>query len=125
MAVLLKIDLEHGNLSQIYANAKDTIKYLNDVVTYIEKNILEGGLIVSGLKVVEKKTRKITEFGYKQLESLYGKDFVTETKVSKIGITALEKKLDREEIARLETNGGIIFEVREAIAIDEDDVDNL
>lgn len=126
MAILVKFDLEKGDLADIYQDIKDTQKYLNDVKTYIDTLILNDGKQINGLRVVEKKTRRITDLGYKQLENAFGKEFITITKVDRIGITALEKKLDREEVARLEANGGIVFDTRLAVEIiADDDVDSL
>ncbi len=112
MAQLLceKVDLDIEPEKVVYANAVETIKYLQDVVNSIEKRVLAGE-VIDGFEVVEgKKTRIITELGMKILVETLGEETVYKTIKKPLGITELEKILTKEEIITLFNKGALAFQ---------------
>lgn len=110
MALLCRtIDLDLEDPAEIHKDAKETIKYLQDVVKSVEKRVLEGEKVKGLKKVPGNKTRKITDKGYKYLESVFGKEKVYKTVEKPIGITELEDMVSEEELADLYKKNVIVF----------------
>ena len=104
------IDLDIEDEAEVYASAQKTIKYLADIVKSLENRVLAGETI-KGFKLVPgKKTRVITEGGYKYLETILGHDKVFKTIEKPIGITELDALLSKEELASLYAKDVIKFE---------------
>lgn len=120
MAILVLFDLDlEDDLKKVYKDAQDTIAYLSDVVKSIENRALNGEEI-NGLKIVDgRKTRYITEPGFKYLESILGKNVVYETIEKPITLTRLEALLKGDDISQLEVLGYIQFkEASKKVVID-------
>lgn len=115
-----KIDLDLEDMSAVFIDAQETIKYLSDVVSSIKARV-EKGEEVSGLKLVKgKKSRRITEEGFKYLEKTLGHDKVYTTTEKPIGITALERLVDAEEMIALHSKGVIAFKFgKDQVVIDK------
>ncbi len=111
MLLCNKIDLDLEDPREVYEKAQNTIEYLQDVIKSLDARLLSGEEI-PGFKVVEgSKKRVITEDGFKYLEKVLGHDVVFKTFEKPIGITELEKTLDKEEFAELYNKGVVAFEL--------------
>jgi hypothetical protein len=108
MATLLLIDLDlEEDLAKVYKDSKDTIKYLEDLVKSIDKRVLDGESI-RGLRIVDgKKSRFITEPGFKYLEHKLGTNVVYEMIKTPITIGKLEALLPQEDMDALLSFGYI------------------
>jgi hypothetical protein len=104
-----KIDLDLETPKDVYENAKETIAYLQDVVSSIEKRILSGEEIDGFSLIPGRKTRTITPGGLEFLAKILGRERVFVSVEKPIGITELEKILDQEDVAALVTHGYIVF----------------
>lgn len=103
-----KIDLLLEDETQVYKNAKETVAYLQDVITSLEKRAIEEG--IPGFKVLEgRKTREITKNGFAYLENILGREKLYEEKP--IGITKLERYLSIEDIEALTEKGYITYKI--------------
>lgn len=108
------IDLDLTKEVDAYMNAKETIRYLQDVVDSIEKRMMKGESI-EGLEIAEgQKRRYITEYGLNYLTKKFGKEFVYETIEKPIGITELEKHLSEFELVELAQKGIIDYKTTTA-----------
>lgn len=106
--VLFDLDLE-DDLKKVYKDSQDTIKYLQDLVSSIEKRVL-GGETLGGFKVVSgRKSRFITEPGFKYLTKLLGEDTVYETIKKPITITKLEALVKKEDMEELLVEGYVAY----------------
>lgn len=106
--VLFDLDLE-DDFSRVYKDAQDTIKYLQDLVSSIEKRVLSGETI-SGLQVVDgRKSRVITEPGFKYLSKILGEKVVYEEIKKPITITKLEALISKEDMEELVLNGYVAY----------------
>jgi hypothetical protein len=104
-----KIDLDLEDTQEVYQNALETIAYLQDVVKSVDTRVLSGEKI-QGFKVIEgRKTRSITQDGFKYLEKVLGREKVYKTIEKELGITELEKIIDPQEMATLITKGYVVF----------------
>lgn len=109
MLLCEKIDLDLVKEVDAYENAKETIKYLQDVVDSIEQRVL-GGEIVDGLTLEEgKKRRQITEFGLDYLAKTMGRDFVYKTIEKPITISELDRQMTGYEMSQLIENGSVVY----------------
>jgi hypothetical protein len=107
MLLCKTIDLDLVKEVDAYINAKETIKYLQDVVDSIESRLMSGESM-DGLTVVDgQKRRYLTDYGLEYLQAKFGRDFVYKTVEKAITITEIEKELEPKEIAEL-TNKGVI-----------------
>jgi hypothetical protein len=104
-----KIDLDLEAPKDVYENAKETIAYLQDVVSSIDKRVLSGEEIDGFSLIPGRKTRMITPGGLKFLAETLGRERVFVSVEKPIGITELEKILDQEDVAALVTHGYIVF----------------
>lgn len=111
MAILTSyydVDLEE-NVSKLYRDAQETIKYLQDLCASIERRV-ETGEFINGFKIKETKgNRFITPKGEVYLEKVLGKDKVYKTTVKFIGITDLSKLIEADEMESLILNGFVDF----------------
>jgi hypothetical protein len=109
MLLCKPIDLDLVKEVDAYVNAKETIRYLQDVVDSIEQRLMKGETI-EGLALTEgQKRRYLTDFGFKYLEDKFGKDFVYKTIEKPITITELSEKLSEYEMVELAQKGVIDF----------------
>lgn len=107
--VLFDLDLEE-DLSKVYKDAQDTIEYLKDLVSSIEKRVLSGETI-NGLQVVDgRKSRVITEPGFKYLSKVLGEKVVYEEIKKPITITKLEALVSKEDMEDLILNGYVAYQ---------------
>jgi hypothetical protein len=101
------IDLDLIKEVDAYINAKETIKYLQDVVDSIEARLLKGEPI-EGLEITEgQKRRYLTDYGLQYLENKFGREFTYKTIEKPITITELEKELSQYEMVELAQKGVI------------------
>lgn len=106
--VLFDLDLE-DDLKKVYKDSQDTIKYLQDLTMSIENRVLDGETL-EGFKIVEgKKTRFITEPGFKYLTKALGEEIVYETIKKPITLTKLEAIISRKEVDELFVEGYIAY----------------
>lgn len=108
MAILLLFDLDlEEDLARVYRDSKDTIKYLEDLTKSIESRVLKGESI-RGLKITDgRKSRFITEQGFKYLEQKLGANVVYEMVKTPITIGKLDVLLSQEEMDVLLSSGYI------------------
>lgn len=103
------IDLDLTKEVDVYENALETIKYLQDVVNSIESRVLAGEQI-EGLEIVEgKKRRQLTEFGLDYLSKQFGRDFVFKQVEKPITITELDKTMSAYEMSELVNKGAVVY----------------
>lgn len=104
------IDLDLDLEKDIYKNATETIAYLQDVVSSIEKRVMSGEEI-DGFELVEgSKRRVITEVGLQYLSKKLGRENIFKTIEKPIGIGELDKMLSHPELLELYNKEMIIFE---------------
>lgn len=109
MLLVKMIDLDLEDNAEIYENAKETIKYLSDIVTSIESRVVDGEE-VEGLTLVDgKKTRSISKQGQTYLEGVLGRDKVYKSTEKFIGITDLERLVDSEDMHELVNKGYVVY----------------
>lgn len=114
------IDLDVEQASEVLKNARETVEYLQNVITAIETRAL-GGEKIPNIKLVEGlKRRFITDVGLKFLEQSLGRERVYKVIEKPIGITELERLLTQEEISALYGKGGIGFETTKPKVVVED-----
>ena len=109
MLLCEKIDLDLIKEVDAYENAKETIKYLQDVVDSIEQRLLSGE-VIEGLELEKGQMRRtITDFGLEYLAKNFGEDFVYKTVKKPITITELDKHISTYEMSELTQKGVIQF----------------
>lgn len=109
MLLCEKIDLDLVKEVDAYENAKETIKYLQDVVDSIEQRVI-GGEKVDGLELVEgQKRRAITQYGLDYLQKQFGEDFVYKTIKKPITVTELDKNVSTYDMSEMIQKGIIEF----------------
>lgn len=109
MLLCEKIDLDLVKEVDAYENAKETIKYLQDVVDSIEQRVLSGEQ-VEGLELEQGQMRRnISDFGLEYLAKQFGEDFAFKMVKKPITITELEKTLTTYEMSELIQKGVVQF----------------
>ena len=109
MLLCKPIDLDLVKEVDAYINAKETVKYLQDVIDSIEKRLLQGENI-DGLSLAEgQKRRYLTDMGLQYLEKAFGRNFVYKVVEKPITITELEKELTQKELVELTQKGVIDY----------------
>lgn len=106
MANLLMFDLDmEEDVRKVYIDAKDTIKYLEDLVKSIEARVLNGEYLEdSGFEIVSKPgNRFITKPGEKYLVKLFGEDKIMEKKI--VTFAKLDTLLTKQDYQELYMNG--------------------
>lgn len=99
--ILVDLDKEQDH-AQVYADLVATKKYLENVISSIEKRVLDGEQI-DGLRVVPgNKTRYITATGVSYLRTIFTEDELYEKKL--IGITKLDEMVGEKDMAYLIAN---------------------
>lgn len=111
MALLCEtIDLDLDDLGEVYVDAEETIKYLQNVLKSIEAKMIVDGEVIDGLKVVDgRKSRAILDVPY--LERHLGREKIYKVTEKLIGIGELEKLLHPDEIQALVHKGVIGYNV--------------
>jgi hypothetical protein len=110
MLLCKTIDLDLEKESEVLANARETVEYLQNVITAIETRVLSGEKI-NGLQIIAgAKRRFITDVGFKYLANLLGKDVVYKTITKPIGVTELDNLLPPQELLSLQGKGVIGYE---------------
>ncbi len=99
--ILVDLDKEQDH-AQVYADLVETKKYLENVISSIEKRVLDGEQI-DRLKVIPgNKTRYITATGVSYLRTIFTEDELYEKKL--IGITKLDEMVGEKDMAYLIAN---------------------
>lgn len=114
MASLLLFDLDlEENISKLYTDAKDTIKYLEDMVKSIEAQVIGETFTkkeLEGFKIVEKPgNRYITPPGEKYLAKTLGEDKFYEIIKKPLTLGKLEGELNSQEMNDLILSGYIAY----------------
>lgn len=111
MLLCNKIDLDLEDEKEVYLNAQETVKYLQDIINSLEKRVIKGEKIPGFVLVEGRKTRVLTENGLQHLINILGEDVMMKKTVSPIGISELDNILSKEEVASLIHMGYIAFKV--------------
>jgi len=111
------IDLDLTKEVDVYENAIETIKYLQDVVASIEKRVLKGENIEGLERVQGMKRRSVTDFGLEYLSKEFGREFAYTSIEKPITIGQLVEKLSEEEVIELTKRGVIAYKSSPKIII--------
>ncbi len=121
MLLCKTLDLDKEKLSEVLKNARETIEYLDNVVKFIEKKVMDGEKI-DNLIIVPQRHRVITEQGLEYLKKVLGEEAVIKTITKPIGIGELEKLLSPEEVNALIGKGVVGYQlVKPKVIILDDD----